>query len=379
MRLRELISFVRQIDRFSNVDQGQGGDEPLVDEPKAPRVVRSPVPPPWVRDAQVTQDRDDLFADTDAQVIKDRGDLFVDLERELSPDDLPPDLREPNPPIDTLAYYLPFHLHESDWGIYLRESGVLVVASILKGSRLAGGDFALIERGREVLLEHERLHFQAEVASARAEVIARLPLYDAYFRDGVAAAHEEALANASAFRSLRGEPAGIRDRVFTWMKHQDPGYRDFDKWVDSGKFRAGCRRAGQHILKTIPRPRASRPEPAEFLFESIGSFKPPIHAVVDVCLASAFRPFPKAHGMRALVYTREHPPPHIHIQIPPGRAYTRYLWPQLEPLNGNPELSSNRRKALDLYLADYGPKIDAKVRAVYPGGAPWVPVPGPAA
>lgn len=360
MRLSELISFVREIDRLPDVDSRQRRDEPLVDEPNAPRVVRPRVPPPGV---------------TDAQLIRDRGDLVLDLERVVSLDDLPPDLRGPNPPIDILAYYLPFHCYESDWGIYLRESGVLVVASILKGSRLGPGDSPFIDRGRGVLLNHEHLHFQAEVACGRAEVVARLRLYDTYFGNGFAAAHEEALANASAYRGLRRQPAKVRERVSTWMKHQGAGYRDFDKWVDSGKFRAGCRRAGQYILKAIPGPWPSRPEPAEFLFDSVGRFKPPIHLVLDVSLVSALKPFPKAHGMRVLVHTRDHPPPHVHVEMPPGKAYTRYLWPQLEPMKGDRWLSSEQRKVLNAYLGMCGSDIDAKVREVFPGAESWVPVP----
>lgn len=152
MRLSDLISFVRQIDRLPDGGQRQPSDEPLGDEPNAPRVDRPRVPPPGV---------------TDAQPIRDRGDLLLRLERVVDIDDLPPDVRAPNPPIDTLAYYLPFHTHGSDWGIYLRESGVLAVAAILKGSRLDPGDSTFIVRGREILLNHELFHFQAEVACAR--------------------------------------------------------------------------------------------------------------------------------------------------------------------------------------------------------------------
>src|SRR5262245_4986883 len=351
MRLSELISFVRQIDRFPQVDQQQRRGEPLSDDPNAPSLVRPRVP---------------LQGITDTQSVRDRGDLVLDLERIVSLNELPRDVRVPNPPIDTLAYYLPFHRYESDWGIYLRESGVLVVASILKGSRLGRGDSAFIDLGRQILLKHEHFHFEAEVACARAEVVASLRIYDAYFDDGFAAAHEEALANASAYRGLHRQPAEILDRVSAWMKHQGPGYREFDKWVDSGKFRAGCRRAGQHMLKIVSGFRPARSEPAEFLFDSIGRLKPPVRVVLDVSLASILKPFPKAHGMRVLVHTRDHPPPHIHIQVPPGKDFARYRWPNLEPLNGEPKLSADQRRGLDAYLADYGGEIDAKVQAVYP-------------
>jgi hypothetical protein len=59
-------------------------------------------------------------------------------------------------------------------GRYLRESGVLVVASILKGSRLGPGDSAFIDRGCHILLNHEHFHFEAEVTCALAVVFASL-------------------------------------------------------------------------------------------------------------------------------------------------------------------------------------------------------------
>ncbi len=366
MRLSELIAFVRQIERLPDVDNRQSNDDLLPDEPNAPRLDRPPAPT-WVTNRERTQP------------IGNRGGLILGVEEAFSPSALPPDLQDANPPIDTLGYYLPFHLYGSDWGIYLRESGVLSVASILKASTLAPGDFALVDRGRQLLLDHESLHFKAEVACARAEVVAKQRLYDAYFKDGFAAAHEEALANASAFRGLRPEPAVIQERVATWMRHQGPGYRDFDRWRGSAQFATGCRRASQHMLKTLRGPRSSRREPAEFLFDSIGRFKPPIYIVFDVLLATALKPFPKAHGMRVLVHTRDHPPPHLHIEIPPGHPLTRYEWPRLQPLKGDPRLSSSESRNLDAYIADYGGDIDAKIRAVYPRVDPWVVPPSPAA
>jgi hypothetical protein len=72
----------------------------------------------------------------------------------------------------------------------------------------------------------------------RAELVVKLCLYDAYFADGFAAAHEEARANASSFKVLRREPAVIRDQVSTWMKNQGAGYRDFEKWVDASNHQS---------------------------------------------------------------------------------------------------------------------------------------------
>ncbi len=77
--------------------------------------------------------------------------------------------------------------------------------------------------------------------------------------------------------------------------------------------------------------------------------------------------------MKVDVHMKDHPPPHVHIDIPPGKHFTRYLWPELTAMKGDPELSSDLQKALDEYFADYGAKIDAKVRAVYTTAAPWAP------
>lgn len=63
----------------------------------------------------------------------------------------------------------------------MRESGRLVVAAILRGSALSPGDSAFVGLARVVLLNHERFHFQAEVACARAEVVSGLRVYQAYF------------------------------------------------------------------------------------------------------------------------------------------------------------------------------------------------------
>ncbi len=219
---------------------------------------------------------------------------------------------------------------------------------------------------RDDVLDHERLHFQAEVACSRAEVIAGYRLYDTYFSDGFAAAHEEALANASAFRPLKKAKSPIPSRVTTWMKHQGPGYCDFDRWDSPARFAAGCRLASQHMLKGF-RSVSSR-QPAEFVFDSI-RFKPPIYLVLDVSLAKILKAFPKKDGMRVLVHTRDHPPPHIHIEAP--RCETRYIWPELRPLEGDPELSSRERGILDSYLERLGSEIDAKVRSVYPSVSPW--------
>ncbi len=375
LRLTELISFARQIDLLPEAERrprrgepdfdderiAESGEQLPNDDPNSFPIERPPIPV-WIppRDGLVGNARDGGNV-----IVRDGGDAVIRVEGEISRSKLPSDLSA-NPPIDTLAYYLPFHLHETNWGIYLRESGILLSAIILKGAALSPGDFALLELGRKLLLDHERLHFQAEVACARAEVIAGCRLYDSYFRDGFATSHEEALANALAFRAVRREPPVVQSRVTTWMKHQGTGYRDFDQWTTPAKYATGCRLASQHMLKSL-RAIVSR-QPAEFVFDSI-RFKPPIYMVLDVSLTRVLKAFPKKNDIRVLVHTREHRPPHIHIET--SSCKTRYIWPELRPLERDPELSSRDKGKLEDYLERYGSEIDTKVRSVYSDVSPW--------
>jgi hypothetical protein len=362
MRLRELVAFVQRLDVVS----GRGfTDQRLVrviDEPNVPRLER--LPAPWLDGASVARVRDRDFP------------VWID-ELPTSPI-LPPDVRQPNPPIDALAYYRPFHFDPTEWGVYIRESGLLVVGSICAGTSPSSLDSTVLATARAVLMAHELHHFQTEVACSRAEVVAKLRAYDVYFRDSIAAAHEEGVANAAAVRSLRWEPEAVQGRVRAWMERQGAGYREFDRWLTPPKFAAGLRRSSNQILNHLPRP-AGASEPAEFLFDAVNRFGVPTFLVRDLTAGIDLKPFPAAHGIRVLVHTRDHPPPHVHVQRPPGVDFSRYEWPALAPLKGDPPLTSAARKALNEYLSEYGDEIDAKVRAVYPAVAPWTPPSRPAA
>ncbi len=159
MRLTELISFVRQIDLFPEAQQRPPRGEPLRDnQPNVPRGERLPnddpnaVPidrqpvPPWI----VESDRTGIVLDGGPIIIRDGGDVIIRVEQDITSGDLPD--FPPNPPIDTLAYYLPFHLHGENWGIYLRESGILFAATIIKGSALLPSDALFIDLGHNLLL-----------------------------------------------------------------------------------------------------------------------------------------------------------------------------------------------------------------------------------
>jgi hypothetical protein len=282
--------------------------------------------------------------------------------------------------IDTLAYYLPYHFYPSRWGIYLKTSGILYVASLLKGPLFSVGDDDLLQLARRILFEHEFFHFVAETACARAEVVAKRCLYDVYYPHPFAAPHEEALANAHSFRkALVGQPPPVKKIVSKWMDGQGPGYRDYGRWLGRKRFADGCRRAAHYLLQPIgtvvvpsawvgpvvaSRGGANPVAPADFLFALPTRSSVPTRLVLDTRVG-ILKPFPKYAGMRVVVHTNDHPPPHFHIERPPGHDVTKYLWPELTPYPGNRQLSSSEEKDLRAYVEKYGEGVGEKVQSVY--------------
>jgi len=358
MRFNDLLAFVQ--DHYSSLqgippvgqEEDRARDELLADDPNAVRRPR-PIPPDWLEDRE--------------RVVAPFGQgLVLILEGDSEPISMPLDDLHEEP--DSLAYYLPFHFYRDQWGIYLRGSGLVVLASYLKGAPVSRADTAFLEMSRRLLFEHEILHFIAEVACSRAEITAKQRLYESYFTNTAASPHEEALANASAHnRSLRGHTSHLRARADRWMSGQGPGYRDFPRWKGPRRFELGCRRAAHYMTAPVRGVRAlPAGEPAEFLFEGARRVGVPTYCVLDLATLGVMRPFPKAYGMQIQVHTKDHPPPHIHIEMPPGHDFTRYEWPTLMPLKGDQKLSGADKKSLVKYLEEYGDTIDGKVRAVYP-------------
>jgi hypothetical protein len=91
----------------------------------------------------------------------------------------------------------------------------------------------------------------------------------------------------------------------------------------------------------------------------------PVFLVRDVAGVGILKPFPKYAGIRVLVHTNDHPPSHVHVEIPPGRDFTRLTWPNLQPLPGDPSLTVKQRRSLDEYLSKYREQIDQKVQEVF--------------
>ena len=268
---------------------------------------------------------------------------------------------------DVLAFYLPFHFYQSNWGTYLLASGVVYVASVLKGGTLLPGDEPFLDRAETLLQEHELFHFAAEVACSRAEIIAKGPLYSTYFSHFFGAPHEEALANARTFnRIVNSQTPQLKTRISSWMKKQGVGYRDFDKWIKPLSFHQGGLRATTFMTEPLP-PIGSLVGPADFLFHGVDRYSVPPFRVNDLAHGAVglLRPFPKEFGMQLFTHSNDHPPPHIHIQCPPGARDTRYRWPELTPLKGDPLLSKAGERKLREYMKAHRQEISKRLQDIY--------------
>jgi hypothetical protein len=268
---------------------------------------------------------------------------------------------------DALAYYLPYHFYcDGIWGIYIRAKGILELAAGLKGAPITHGSDHAVGAALISLFEHELFHCLTEQAATRAEVVVRSPVYNRYFPDSYAAFHEEAMANAYAHRKVNKRYPGFVTALEKWMSGQGRGYKDFHLYRGTllGKGRRKC---SQHIVRFAPPrgPLSSR-LPSEFLFGRTGPASIPTYLVLDAEIAGQLlRPFQKYAGTRVWVHTREHPPPHIHVEMPPGTEVTRCEWPSLAPLKGNQGLKLKQRAKLDNYLQKFGQDICEKLRSVY--------------
>lgn len=283
--------------------------------------------------------------------------------------------------LDALAYYAPFHFYiRAHWGIYIRDYGIAYLASQFLGRMtLRRSDNWALRCAYWLLLEHERFHFQTEIAATRYEVLTHdTKAYERIFQDGHTAWLEEAMANASAYRELASREDGTltfsRIEHFSgfassWMKTQGTGYRDYDRWCRSAstmhKGRAALvakiHEASPNFSQTVMGGEVLR------LYENAYYSRVPVIRIHDTRIPwlKSGRLFPKAHGLQVMVYTRDHPPPHIHVEFLDSDRVVRLGWPSLSPLRGEPSLSAQEERDLRTYLGAYGDNIGGKVQKVF--------------
>lgn len=141
--------------------------------------------------------------------------------------------------IDILAFYVSFHFGR-DWGIYIRERGLYLVAWFLQGPY---DPVYRLQQAFRCLHRHEYFHFLTDVAVTTVELSSHDWLYVPYLRAAKGGTppwnlQEEAMANAYALGGFAGS-ALIPD-FERFMGTQPPGYRDHASFrVRGGRLKQG--------------------------------------------------------------------------------------------------------------------------------------------
>jgi len=150
--------------------------------------------------------------------------------------------------IDTLAFYLPFHIYPTKWGVYVYAHGIDAVKKALqpffsaeKISRSKQYDMS-----KRLLEEHEIFHHKTEIFVTRLETILRTPCYlDAIvprYKQIVLTkeCYEETCANSYAREILveksklkTSQKAPLRKQINDFFKTMPPGYREAAGTTDS--------------------------------------------------------------------------------------------------------------------------------------------------
>lgn len=273
--------------------------------------------------------------------------------------------------VEALAFYLPFHFYTDEkWGIYVRESGVMRLAKELESPTAAPG-LDPVRDAWELLVEHEAFHAMVECAATRAEVLLLDELYEPYFWDRTAVPFEEALANASAFRRMRSAP--IRPLADAWMQSQPAGYREYWRFTAGSAFAGGQDDVVSLLVRKHPALASFSRNGGRggFLFRRAGLRSVPTYLVRDRATPwlHGLREFPAMGGVQVQVHTRDHPPPHFHVAIPPRSRDLALTWRDLRPVRKSDRaLTKRQMTALQAYLEVYGEAIRSKLRTVYGPG-----------
>jgi hypothetical protein len=277
---------------------------------------------------------------------------------------------------DELAYYLPFHFYgRGRWGIFVKASGIVSLASYGKGDRLVPGDERYLEVAKIFLFDHELFHFIVEVASTRAEILARRPLYDRLFLSHDAGILEEAIATAFSFARSPPMRDDWEDEMWTRLRDllrlQGAGYRDFEQWLTAGQRAYGKEQLVSFLTEPLPGPRPKASNSLHsFLFRGGWRYSSvPVKTVDDLAPdeASIWRPFPKYRELEVIVHSNEHPPPHIHVRALSDERWVRYDWPRLALLDHDQSLSSSDYKKLEEYCERYCNEITDRISKVFGG------------
>src|SRR5262245_7017361 len=125
MSLTSLVEFAQEhFGEFSRRSRDRGRPRVNQDGAEVARPPRPPVPT--------------LIGQADDRTEALEGGDGFRIEGRVQPPPKPPDVDTFG--ADALAFWVPFHFYRERWGIYIRLSGVVYLATVLKGEDLVPGD-----------------------------------------------------------------------------------------------------------------------------------------------------------------------------------------------------------------------------------------------
>lgn len=143
------------------------------------------------------------------------------------------------PPIDSLAFYLPYHYyHPVWWGIYIRVEGVVIISKEIRARDSSITFREANSAARLFLYYHEAFHHKTECFATRLEVTHRRPFFktgfERYYQDTLlkSSCLEEALANAAALEAVGRKikniilKKAIFDALLDIIRSSPPGYAE---------------------------------------------------------------------------------------------------------------------------------------------------------
>jgi hypothetical protein len=192
-----------------------------------------------------------------------------------------PDANQFNP----LAWYRRHHVKPQQWGIYIREYGIIQyqqhITEVLQeeyGIPVSVADPAIRELAYQRLISHEWFHFQIEYLTYILEDATTEPLSERYISKvynkqwPTIFCIEESLANAFVARSERCSnilsriTGGYKDtksepdwkRVMELTTKAPPAYEQFERFVSDNEFISGCQTLCYQIQTTTTHPQDNR-------------------------------------------------------------------------------------------------------------------------
>lgn len=190
------------------------------------------------------------------------------------------------PPLDALGWYQPIHFFASNWGIFIRESALVALATDLaprfQQFAIRRSDHAhvaiLLRAAFAYIFLHEQYHHKIESLAIRLHVTERRPVYPDFklnVANKVAGSDDdlqEGLANADACHRLSDAPYSKwfaldeRRIVREWLEdifvNSPPGYRKAVTYLHPMLFNSGEEFLSAQVQEAQVGP--TRPYPAEF-------------------------------------------------------------------------------------------------------------------